>query len=199
MAVSPWSPPEVTWRCLRVALALPLPGKRAICPGPLTSGPGALPPPPGTGFPVGVPPVRNSTSLAASRFDDLGLSFPRGWGPATADAGGVIGPPTPPHAPDEVEEFRREFHRRLEAGVRIPRPLRDEPLQVGAPARTPAGAESRLVEGPATVLCGSCDKLGKVFTGVGLPQFITGFQIKAATDSEKTSKNPLTAVKRDID
>ncbi len=67
----------------------------------------------------------------------------------------------------------------------------------GAPERPDLrghGASPRPYQAPArlrrprtgTVACGSCDKLGKVFKGVGLLQFITGFQFGAETDSGKT-------------
>ncbi len=142
-------PPEVTSRRLHVALALRLPGKPGDC---LPSAPrgGQRSRPPACALsPVHGPGGRTSTSLAAPRLRDRRLPLPRGWGPAAAGArhrGGdrrpgrgpradpprIVGPPTPPDAPDEAEELRRQLRGRLEEGVPIAPPLRDVKGDVGA-------------------------------------------------------------------
>ncbi len=60
----------------------------------------------------------------------------------------VIRPPAPLHAPHEAEDFRPQFHVRLEEGVPVPLALGDERFPAGPPHRAPGGADHGLVQRP---------------------------------------------------
>src|SRR3990172_3024110 len=71
-----------------------------------------------------------------------------GGGGAREGKARLVRSPAAPHAPDEPEEFRPQFHIGLEKGVPITLPLGDERFPAGAPARVLCGADGRLVQGP---------------------------------------------------